>query len=142
METFGTKQKGMNYKTRYGAYAVFFENNKVAVIETKQGYFLPGGNLENDEETEQTVHREVLKELGWKLQILKSIGKAEQYFFTRKEKKYFQSVDLFYLAEKTGTSTSTSESNNHLHWLNPQEAIQKVRFESQAWAIQKAKLSR
>ena len=72
---FGTKQDGIDYIDRPGAYAVI-ENNEgqIAVIEAGNGYFLPGGGIDTGESDVDALKREILEEIGYQASMLIEIG--------------------------------------------------------------------
>jgi hypothetical protein len=62
MKEFGNKLDGIDYIVRPGAYAVIEGNDKrIALIETGNGYFLPGGGIDAGEtEGEQLFAPDIL----------------------------------------------------------------------------------
>ncbi len=55
---FGTKQVGIDYIARPGVYAVIENNDRqIAVIETSNGYFLPGGGIDTGESVVDALKR-------------------------------------------------------------------------------------
>lgn len=79
---FGEKIPGQEYCVRPGAYAVLFDSDRrIAVIETKKGYYLPGGGSEADETPEQTLIREIREECGFTILIGEILGEAVEYVY-------------------------------------------------------------
>lgn len=65
-KSFGEKIQNINYIDRVGAYGLILnEENKVAVVKTKKGYFLLGGRVENEETHEACIKRNAQKKLEW-----------------------------------------------------------------------------
>ena len=57
------------------ARAVVTDGDSVAVVEDPQKkYIVPGGRLEEGEDPENAMRREVLEETGWTVEILRQIG--------------------------------------------------------------------
>lgn len=54
---FGEKVSGVEYVSRPGAYFIVFDNEKVALIKTTKGYFLPGGGIDDDEPHDECLKR-------------------------------------------------------------------------------------
>ncbi|HDR7635841.1 TPA: NUDIX domain-containing protein [Bacillus mycoides] len=85
--TFISKNPTVQYVLRPSCYAVIFNNtcSKIAIIEKGEHYFLPGDGMESTETKEACLHRELLEELGWAIEIDRSIGNAARYFYAEKE---------------------------------------------------------
>ncbi len=49
-------------------------------------YFLPGGGMEGTETKDECLHRELLEELGWAIEINQYIGNAMRYFYAEKRR--------------------------------------------------------
>src|SRR5438477_12893457 len=56
---FGEKIVGQEYQHRPGAYGIIFDSDqRIAVMETPKGYYLPGGAIDRGETPEQALERE------------------------------------------------------------------------------------
>ena len=75
--------------------------SKIAIIEKGEHYFLPGGGMEGTETKEACLHRELLEELGWAIEIDRYIGNAARYFYAEKEDTYYLNDGFFYSAKGT-----------------------------------------
>lgn len=64
--SFGKKEAGLQYIRRTGVYAIIFDDRreKIAVMKTQKGFFLPGGT-EGEESHAECLQREATEELGW-----------------------------------------------------------------------------
>ncbi len=56
-------------KTHVGAYGILIRNEKIALIKKARGgykgkYDLPGGGIEHNETPIETLHREIMEEIG------------------------------------------------------------------------------
>lgn len=98
--TFGSKKINVHYTLRPSCYAIIFQSSssKIAVIQKGDRYFLPGGGMEGNETKEECLHRELLEELGWAIEIDQYIGNAARYFYAEKEDTYYLNVGFFYIA--------------------------------------------
>lgn len=67
---------------RRAARAIVFDGDKVALIHVKEHdyYMLPGGGLEDDENPQDGLIREVTEELGCIVEIIDEVGSVEVYF--------------------------------------------------------------
>lgn len=140
MITFGEIKSGISYTWRPGVYGIILiEENLVALIETDDGKcFLPGGGMEESESHEECLIREGKEEMGKLLELGEWIGKAQQYFYSKKDSTYYQVQGDFYFAKIAGDTGEPAEADHHLKWLDTREAVSKLCHEHQRWALQKA----
>lgn len=135
--SFGYKKSNKQYVLRPSCYAIIFDDSclKVAVIQKGTKYFLPGGGMENAEKRELCLHRELLEELGWKIEIQQYIGNAERYFYAEKEGIYYLNDGYFYICNKVNEQTNRIEEDHILEWLSPSQAQKLLIHEHQQWAV-------
>lgn len=73
--------------THVGSYGVIIRDRKIALIKKARGgykglYDLPGGGIEHDETPVETLHRELMEEIGVKVvseRILTAVSKTFQW---------------------------------------------------------------
>jgi 8-oxo-dGTP diphosphatase len=136
MKEFGEKTEGIQYKERKAVYALIVnENDEIAVIKTERGYFLPGGGLEKNETIKKCLHRELLEETGYSIEIKKFIGTAAIYEFSPKLKEYLKGIGYFYKVNLIKKISEPIENDHYLVWLKKEEAINSMLLEHQNWAI-------
>ncbi|MGY3271968.1 8-oxo-dGTP pyrophosphatase MutT (NUDIX family) [Bacillus sp. TE9106W] len=89
---FGYKKPTEQYVLRPSCYAIIFNStsSKIAVIQKRDRYFLPGGGIEGTETKDECLHRELLEELGWEIEIDQYIGNAMRYFFRKRRYLLFK----------------------------------------------------
>ncbi|HEK9099158.1 NUDIX domain-containing protein [Bacillus pfraonensis] len=135
--SFGYKKENQHYILRPSCYVVIFNEHytEIAIIKKGTKYFLPGGGMENDETQETCLHRELLEELGWRIEIKQYIGNAERYFYAEKEDIYYLNDGYFYLCKQIDEQTDRMEQDHMLHWLSPSEAQHLLIHEHQQWAV-------
>ncbi|MGH0432222.1 NUDIX hydrolase [Bacillus hominis] len=140
--TFGSKNPTVHYVLRPSCYAVIFNDtcSKVAVIQKRDRYFLPGGGMEGNETKDECLHRELLEELGWAIEIDQYIGNAARYFYAEKEDTHYLNDGFFYIARMVNKQTETSEEDHILQWISPLLAVELLVHEHQRWAVEQALL--
>lgn len=114
--TFGSKKRTVHYVLRPSCYTVIFNDtcSKIAIIEKRDRFFLPGGGMEGDETKDACLHRELLEELGWAIEIDQYIGNAARYFYAEKEDTYYLNDGFFYIANMVQKQTENCEEDHVL----------------------------
>ncbi|PEX83870.1 NUDIX hydrolase [Bacillus cereus] len=140
--TFGYKKPTEQYVLRPSCYAVIFHSSssKVAVIQKGDRFFLPGGDMEDNETKEECLHRELLEELGWAIEINHYIGNAARYFYAEKEDTYYLNDGFFYIANMIHQETENCEEDHALKWMSPLRALELFIHDHQKWAVEQALL--
>ncbi|MCK9273224.1 NUDIX domain-containing protein [Candidatus Gracilibacteria bacterium] len=117
-----------NFRERKAARAVVFdENNKVALVySTKNNYHkLPGGGVEEGEDFEIAVQRELIEEIGCTVENIKELGMVEEY----RNKVGLHQTSYCYTARVIEKGTPELEANEIMEgyvtqWLALDEAIE------------------
>ena len=140
--TFGLKKPTVHYELRPSCYAIIFQSSssKIAVIQKGERYFLPGGGMEGTETKDECLHRELLEELGWAIEINQYIGNAMRYFYAEKEDTYYLNDGFFYIANMVQTQTENYEEDHVLRWMSPLLAVELLIHDHQKWAVEQALL--
>ena len=134
---FGTKLDGIDYIDRRGVYAVIENNDKqIAVIETSNGYFLPGGGIDSGETEVDALKREIIEEIGYQVSVLAEIGEAVEYIKASGDEKYYQIRSRFYKVQIDSKIGEGIEKDHRLVWLWQGDAFQLLMRQSQVWAVQ------
>lgn len=134
---FGTKVDGINYIERPGAYALI-ENNEgqIAVIETRHGYFLPGGGIDIGESNVDALQREILEEIGYQASVLSEIDETVEYIKAYSDEKHYQIHSRFYKVELAAKVREGVEKDHRLVWLRQEDAVKFLKRQGQAWVVQ------
>jgi len=136
---FGERIRGVSYINRPGAYAIIQDgSNAIALVRTQQGYLLPGGGVEPNEDLEDALQREIMEELGYQSRIGKKVCAAVQYLYSEAEHEYFKKVGHFFRATLTEKVCGPTEIDHELVWCSPDESLTKLAQEFQTWAIRQA----
>lgn len=132
---FGLEAAEAEYSLRPGGYAIVFNRaGEVAVTSTPKGLFLPGGGQSTSESAEEAAARETLEECGLRVSVGDFVGVADELVFAEDERKYYRKRCAFFLAEIIEQSEA-HDPNHELTWLSPEDAMARLRHESQRWAV-------
>lgn len=137
--TFGKKNEGIAYKARHGVYVVIADakNEKVILVQAPNGaYFLPGGEIESGESHFETIDREMLEELGYKVEVSGYFGEALEYFYSRHRDTHYEHPGYFYQVKNWQAIADPTEKTNHLAWVTPKEALKLLKRGSHRWAVE------
>ena len=137
--TFGYKKPTEQYVLRPSCYAIIFNStsSKIAIIQKKNATFTRGG-MESTETKDECLHRELLEELGWIIEIEQYIGNAARYFYAEKEDTYYLNDGFFYIANMVRKQTDKCEEDHILKWMSPLHAVELLLHDHQKWAIEQA----
>ncbi|WP_010585415.1 NUDIX domain-containing protein [Schlesneria paludicola] len=135
---FGIQSAEEVYLPRPGSYAVCLRHEDhgdlVAIVQTPQGAFLPGGGACQGESAEETLLREVLEECGRSLTILERLGFALEYVNAPGE-GCFAKQCTFFLVRLGDADVCESEADHELVWMPVATALNNLTHQSQAWAV-------
>jgi 8-oxo-dGTP diphosphatase len=122
IKTFGKKEEGIDYIWRPAVYCLMFnhQQDKIALIQTSDGKFSPGGGLENNDTHEQCLKREALEGMGMVITVGYFVGRARRYFYSTNEFKYYLRDGYFYLW------AAPIEEGHFLKWLEPKESTREI----------------
>lgn len=134
---FGERIPGRAYPSRPGVYAVLWNaaRDRVAVVETGEGWFLPGGGIEAGETEEQALRREIAEELALAVDDPRLLGRAVEHVYVRAEDRCFRKEGSFYAAAAGAALARAPEADHRLHWLEPSEAAACLTHASQSWVL-------
>lgn len=135
---FGQTQSGLTYLERTCAYGLCPRGEaQLAIVQIGKRapyeYDLPGGGLEADEDEAAALMREFQEEAGLTVWPTRVIGRAGQFWINKGEPR--NSLSTFYEVELSADDGAPSEPDHALLWMNPGDALVKMRHEAHAWAI-------
>lgn len=137
--TFGHKEDNLDYHNRYGVYAVIpnAEKDKVILVQAPNGaWFLPGGEIEANENHVQAIERELLEELGFKAVLGDYFGQADEYFYSSHRDTHFYNPAYIYEVASFEKISQPLEDFNQLAWFPIEEAKTKLKRGSHQWGIE------
>jgi 8-oxo-dGTP diphosphatase len=140
---FGQRLAGINYVDRPGAYALITNSRReLAVVETANGRFLPGGGLESGETEEIGLGRELLEEIGFVVHSAKFLFHASQYHWSDYYQQHFKKIGGFYLVSAGPSAGHSLQAGHALLWLSLADAETRLSQEFQRWAVQQARIQK
>ncbi|GIK84143.1 MAG: hypothetical protein BroJett025_07650 [Patescibacteria group bacterium] len=104
---------GSEITWRVSAYAVITKNDTVLIIKNRKEklHDIVGGGIEFGETIEETLAREGLEEGGAKIKIGELLHAETNWFYHFSNKKYHQTLQLFYSATLDGELSQPTEKN-------------------------------
>lgn len=135
--TFGPEGDG--YRPRPAAFGLAVRDGRLACVEIDRGegpYLdLPGGALDGEEQEAEALTREFREETGLVVRPLQRIAEAAQRFH-RTDGEALENRAGFWRVEVTGQAPEgPCEPDHRLVWLEPGEALKRLRHEAHAWAV-------
>lgn len=137
---FGNKEENLQYKTRIGVYSIILnkKRDQILVIRTTRGgYFLPGGGVEEKENHEECLQREMLEETGFQVVIGDYIGQAQKYHLAMGKNPTLNHAH-FYLATLGEKVQEPVEIDEEPIWVNISEIENLLFHEHQVWGVKEA----
>lgn len=121
-------EKQDEYKTRKTARAVVYrDDKKIAILfNSRDNYHkLPGGEIEENEDPNLGVIREVLEETGANIEVIKEVGSIAEY----KDRMGILQISHCYIVKTLGKIAEPKfnkkeiDSGYKLKWVKPEAAI-------------------
>lgn len=137
--TFGEKLTTVDYKARYGVYAIIpnADKNQIILVQAPNGsWFLPGGEIEAGEDLFSALKRELIEELGFSAELGYYYGQADEYFYSRHRDTYFYNPAYIYEVTHFEEIDDPLEDFNNLSWFSIDEAIDKLKRGSHKWGVE------
>ena len=135
---FGQTQPGLTYIERPTTYGICYRGEGTIAVarighQAPFDYDLPGGGIESDEDEAAALMREFMEETGLTVWPSRIVGRAGQFWNNNGEPR--NSLATFYEVELSADDGEPTEPDHKLMWLQPVEALKKMRHEAHAWAI-------
>lgn len=138
---FGVVAPGETYHLRPGSYGIVraLEGERIALVVTPRGLFLPGGGQDRGESLESTLRRESREECGLEVEVEELVGVADEMTFVPEERRYCRKRCSFFRARAVAAVPGGGVEPDHcLSWLTATEALRRLTHGSQRWALELA----
>lgn len=116
---------GRHYRLRPGAYAILRRNDRVLLTHQADPwpeFQLPGGGIERGEHPIAALHREVLEETGWTMQLTRRLGAFRRFTFMPEYDLWAEKICTVYLARPALRHGPPLEIGHSAHWKPLAEA--------------------
>ncbi|WP_435257114.1 NUDIX hydrolase [Thioclava sp. FR2] len=113
-------KRGQIYRPRPGVYAVVLEGSTLLAThqaEPKPEYQLPGGGIDRGEQPIAALHREVLEETGWRIQIDRHLGAFRRFTYMPEYNKWAEKICSIYLARPVLQIGPPTEPGHRAIWM-------------------------
>jgi len=134
LKTIGIKKNNIKYRKRDAARAIVLDDiGRLALlfVSKKNYHKLPGGGLEDGENTKKALEREIREETGAKAQIIEQVGQIEEFRKTRDQHgDFLHQISYCYIAQEVGNRKSPEFTEKEksdgfeLMWVELDEAIE------------------
>ena len=139
MPCFGRKTPGLDYRERPCAFGVVERNGRLACVRVERGarsyHDLPGGAIDPGETEEQALVREFVEETGLHVRPVARLGEASQVFLKSDGEPVLNHGGLWTASVRDHDPAAKIEDDHELVWLEPVEALARLRHEAHAWAV-------
>ncbi|HEY3889583.1 MAG TPA: NUDIX domain-containing protein [Caulobacteraceae bacterium] len=137
---FGEARPGLAYTDRPAAYGLLEHEGRLALVNVslpdRAPFFdLPGGGIDEGESEAQALVREFGEETGLAVEPGELVTRAEQYMISAHDEPFLSQGGFFEAELRHEHPELKIEDSHALVWLDPNEALLRLRHDSHAWAV-------
>jgi len=118
---------GVKYRLRPGAYAVLVNGSDILLTHQSQPhpeFQLPGGGIDPGEQIHRALHREVLEETGWSMQLLRRLGAFRRFTYMPEYDLWAEKICHIYLCRPNRRISHPLEPDHEAVWTDLATASQ------------------
>jgi len=137
---FGVRLSDRVYVDRPAAFGIASHDGLIAIVRVAPEGFvpwidLPGGGIDPGEGAVEAVVREFGEETGLRIAAGDLLGQADQFFVDTAGRSFNNRQTLFAVTVEAEAPALKVEHDHTLVWIEPHEAVARLRHESHAWAV-------
>lgn len=120
---------GQRYRRRPGVYAVLLRGDSILTTFQQAPvpeFQLPGGGIDTGEHPVAALHREVIEETGWKIDVVRRIGAFRRFTYMPEYDLWAEKLCAVYLARPILRLGPPSEAGHTAVWLPVDEAVARL----------------
>jgi 8-oxo-dGTP diphosphatase len=120
---------GQRYRRRPGVYAVLLRGDSILTTFQQAPvpeFQLPGGGIDAGEHPVAALHREVIEETGWKIDVVRRIGAFRRFTYMPEYDLWAEKLCAVYLARPILRLGPPSEAGHTAVWLPVDEAVARL----------------
>jgi 8-oxo-dGTP diphosphatase len=120
---------GQRYRRRPGVYAVLLRGDSILTTFQQAPvpeFQLPGGGIDAGEQPVAALHREVIEETGWKIDVIRRIGAFRRFTYMPEYDLWAEKLCTVYLARPVLRLGPPSEAGHTAVWLPVDEAVARL----------------
>jgi 8-oxo-dGTP diphosphatase len=125
----GPVKPGQRYRRRPGVYAVLLRGDSILTTFQQAPvpeFQLPGGGIDAGEQPVAALHREVIEETGWKIDVVRRIGAFRRFTYMPEYDLWAEKLCAVYLARPILRLGPPSEAGHTAVWLPVDEAVARL----------------
>jgi 8-oxo-dGTP diphosphatase len=140
MLQFGEPEPGVVYKARPAAFGIAHRGGLIGLVRVRpkgggDWLDLPGGALDPGEDELAALVREFGEEAGLKIEPGPELVRVAQYFRKSGNEPVNNQGGVYAVTEIGADPALKIEADHELVWLDPAEAVARLRHDSHAWAV-------
>lgn len=122
-------ETGQSYTRRPGVYAILLRGDHILATHQAEPipeFQLPGGGIDAGEHPIPALHREVLEETGWKIEVTRRLGAFRRFTYMPEYDLWAEKVCAVYLARPVLQLGPPTEPGHSAIWLPLDEALDRL----------------
>jgi len=130
---------GKPYRDRRGAYAIIRGRDGALLLVDERGELqLPGGGIDPGESPLRALHREVIEETGWRIQIDRRFDAFQRFAYLPDYGYWARKSQAIYLARAIRPLGPPTEPGCRAIWLAPGDAARALDVEGDRVMVTRA----
>ena len=118
-------RSNQRYRKRPGAYAILERTGQILLTHQSEPvpeFQLPGGGIDQGENTLPALHREIEEETGWRVGRLKRVGAFRRFTFMPEYDLWAEKICHIYFGRPAFQIGPPTETNHTAVWVEPRAA--------------------